>query len=289
MSSNIFVTFGSLAGTEQLQTRTRSGANVTRFTRDKFYGENQDIDIPTRREATCLKTGTVNTYTVTLEKAVNDQVCNWQTLYTEFVPSCTQSNMSNPCSGGGTRVKCTFIGTQWMRETQAAATSTVCNWEFYSTTTSSSSVTQSPNCTSCAGSTSDSCLRKSSQLTSSVDTYAFGTYSNYEDYYGVQNSGVSTCNASNEGSKTYQYSTRPSTRCVQVNFETVSNRTSCTSDLRSCANSTISNPRVVCTSYSVCQFGDWTNWSDVDICVSASPTCEQSRDQGTLQRQCQVV
>jgi hypothetical protein len=285
MSSNIFVTFGALAGTEQLQTRTSSGANVTRFTRDKFYGEDQDIDIPTRREATCLKTGTVNTYTVTLEKAVNSQVCNWETLYTEFVPSCTESNMSNPCSGGGTRTKCTFIGTQWMRETQAATTTTVCNWEFHGTTTSSSSVTQSPNCASCAGSTSDSCLRKSSELTSSVDTYEFGAWSNYVDYYGVQTPGVSTCNASNEGSKTYEYSTRPGTTCVLVNFETVSNLTSCTSDLRSCGNSTTNNPRIVCTSYTVCQFGTFTAWEDTDVCNSSNPPCTV----GAIQRQCRVV
>jgi hypothetical protein len=38
-----------------------------------------------------------------------------------------------------------------------------------------------------------------------------------------------------------------------------------------------------------CVFTDWSNWSDVNDCITASPTCEQSRDQGTLQRQCQVV
>jgi hypothetical protein len=285
--SNIFIRTASISGAEQLQTRTRTGVNVTRYTELKYRGNlTYQRQVSSR---TCNRTliGTNDFYRTDVYRAISVENCSWYTLYSETVGSCTSTNPN--CVSGAQRTKCTYIGTGWLRENQIASMTNTCQWEYYYQTNQNASYTQSPNCSSCIGSIADNCLKKTSTLTSSenVYSYEFSTWSSYSNHSGAEPAGSTVCNESNYQGVGYQY--RDNATCSWQLISSTTNLTSCNATSISCENATTSNPDIDCSSYSVCQFGDWTNWTDAVTCVSASPTCEQSRDQGTLQRQCQVV
>jgi hypothetical protein len=283
MSSNIFVTFGSLAGTEQLQTRTktaiistqkqkrtRSCSSTTRYTNTYWRGVISGGGTQqTRRESIC-QTGTT---------------CNW--VFTGSTNIATQPyddpsfTIGSGCSSSDQKYEC-FQDDPW---------GTLYNCSIYKGSTSS--------------------------------TYVFSGWSSYYDYNGTNCSGISNCSSLLVGLYQYECSTRqiPST-CSWQQFSS-SDDSICLANNISCESATTSNPDIDCTSYSacscgawsswtndntcsqqystvngctsdlivecqtveVCNFSDWSNWEDTEICASATPNCIAN----AVQKECRVI
>ena len=273
MSSNIFVTFGSLAGTEQLQTRTRSGFNqLTTQTRTRTLASGSTTQTYERTRSVTSST----VYTRFTRSCPVGQICTGSFWYETIGAACSGSCATAQCAAGVTYCRTRFgpTGCQYF----VSSISDVCNcennWSSESYGFLCSSITGLGACGSeliqyCTGSTSCS----------------VGDWSGWS----VNNS----CTTQTSSCGGTSYTTR---ECENFSDPTCTETSSWTSwsnvgpcsleyGTNNCSGSLIKD----CQTLTSCVFTDWSNWSDVNVCVSTSPTCEQSRDQGTLQRQCQVV
>jgi hypothetical protein len=272
MSNNLFVTFGTMAGTEQLQTRTRTGVNSTTCSFE-FYssserssctttnpscsvGTYKDIcSGPFYRDA-CTFTSSTSTVTscnptsnpgcyqgasyITCSSVYYDEVCKWN-INTSQVSSCTSTNPVS-CSDGA-----------FIRFCDGPYYNTICEWymtdEFFSIPESCPNI--NPECTSGAikqeySANGQFCFRYVG-TTYSQEYYNQAIYLGYIESVPQYTKTTYTANVYNE---TYYIRTR-----------------------------------YVGTNITVCNWTTWTNWTDTDVCSSATPACTN----GALQRECRIV
>jgi len=281
MSSNIFVTFGSLAGTEQLQTRTRSGFNTS----------------ITQTRTRSLRSGST---TRTYEKTRTIFGSTGFTRYTRSCPvneTCTPVflySTSGSCSGSCTSAQCA-AGVQFCRTATGYYTPTMLETrcEYFASSIS----------TLCTGCTDWSSSSFGFMCLTEYDTGAC-TNGSVEIAYCERST---TCSPgewsgwSLNNSCSHEYSEGACSGylikdCDSESVPTCNETTSWTgwTTVSSCdyeygTNNCSSSLTRDCQTLTSCAFTGWSNWSDVNDCITASPTCEQSRDQGTLQRQCQIV
>jgi hypothetical protein len=274
MSSNIFVTFGSLAGTEQLQTRTRSGVNVsTTQTRTRTLASGSTTQTYQRTRTIFGSTG----YTQYTRSCPVTETCTAQFLYT--TPGlCSGSCTSAQCAEGVQFCRSNFL--QGTCSYFASSISTLCtgctNWSSSSIGFLCPTINDTGPCTD--GSVVISYCETST--TCSPGDWSGWSLNNScsHEYSGGACSGYLIKDCDSESVATCNETTS------WTGWTTVS---SCNYEYGS-ANCSSSLTRD-CQTLTSCAFTDWSNWSDVNDCITASPTCEQSRDQGTLQRQCQIV
>jgi hypothetical protein len=287
MSNNLFVTFGTMAGTEQLQTRTRTGANVTRYNRDAYVGETFTTQVREVRSSTCTEvfTGVTSTCAVKIYQHFNTTSCQ------RSCPACGTYNYGctderpTQCTPGAFSKYCVNIGGGYFNHFCCVDSNvTVCTRELESTGFSNCPCsTMGP----CLTAPCDPALLFCTCTQTDVNNYTYSwSAGSWSTHSGSEPTGNTSCsNAGHVGNIKYDYRTSDVQSCQFNLIESLTNLISCTSDLRSCGNSNYSTPRYVCSSYATCVFGDWTSWVDTDTCNSTTPTCTN----GALQRQCRIV
>jgi hypothetical protein len=318
MSSNIFVTFGSLVGTEQLQTRTKLASNInqnqtrtrscsstTRFTNTYYRGIISTSSQQTRRQRTCTS------QQVTVKKLFEAQInttCNWVNTFQNAASACTGACLTNGCTQGATRCFLLNASTCQFQTGQSNSTCT-----FVQVGQDIDPFCEAEGFACIAGGTQTTCEN-------STEIF-FGSWSSFSDYNGSDCSGISTCNSGTVGGVQYECSSRPINVCSWQSFATTDDST-CLANNISCENATTNNPDIDCSSYElctctnftdwsnvttcsqvpgtgicsdrfttecrtvqICEFGQWTEWEDTNVCESSTPNCTA----GALQRECRIV
>lgn len=271
MSNNLFVTFGALAGTEQLQTRTRTGVNSTTCSFE-FYSSSE--------RSSCTSTNpscSVGTYKDICSGPFYRNDCYFSSS-TSTVSSCNST--SNPgCYEGASYVTC--VDTSYEQ----------CLWD-----------TQTDEVSSCNPTTPVDCSDGAYQVI--CDGPYYRTLCDWyviDEFFSIPENCPTINPDCTQGAFKQEY-LAGGQLCVQYTGSTYSveyynkatklgyiqnvtqySKTTYTGN--SYVETYYIRDRYVGTNVTICNWSSWSDWVDTSVCNSANPDCTE----GALQRECRIV